>query len=81
MNIPSERIDAFTEQLARRAEETGQVLFDGQWMTVEEAEQRYRRLKLDSGLKIAELVIALALMFIGSIMPFVLLAIVGGIAA
>ena len=79
MNNSSDRINRLTEKLALHAEESGQILFDGQWMTVEEAEQQYRHEELDGKFKQAELIFALALLFIASLLPFTLLAIVGGL--
>ena len=79
MNNSSDRINRLTNKLARHAEETGHILLDGQWMTVEEAEQQYRHKELDGKLKRMELVFVLALLFFASIMPFALLVGVGGI--
>jgi len=80
MNNSPDQSNRLIEKLALRAEETGQVLFDGQWMTIEESEQLYRRMKLDGRLKQAELVFAMMLLFFASVTPFVVLALVGGIA-
>ena len=79
MNIPSDRNKIFTQKLALRAEETDQVLFDSRWMTVQESAYHYRRLKQDSTLKVAEMIIFFMLMFFGAMMPFAVLALLGGI--
>jgi len=79
MNTPSDRSKTFTQKLALRAEETGQVLFDSHWLTVQESTQSYHRLKRDSKLKVVELTIIFILMFFGAIMPFAILALLGGI--
>ncbi len=80
MNIPSDRNKTFTRKLAMHAEKMDQVLFNSHWLTVEEATQRYRQLKWGSMLKVVELIIVFILMFFGALMPFALLALLGGIA-
>lgn len=69
----------FTRKLTLRAEETGQVLFDGHWQSVREAEQRYRQLKLKSLLKVMEMLVILLLMLGISLAPIVILRLLGGI--
>jgi hypothetical protein len=79
MNIPSDQNKIFTRKLALRAEETDQVLFDSHWMTVQETAHHYHRLKRDSTLKVAELTIFFMLILFGAMMPFAILALLGGI--
>lgn len=79
MNIRSDQNETFTQKLALRAKKTDRVLFDNHWLTVQEAAQHYRRLKRDSMLKIVELTILFFLMFFGAMIPFAVLALLGGI--
>jgi len=69
-----------TARLTQHADETGQILFDGEWLPIAEAEQEYRRLERDGKVKIAEMIFIFTLIFIAANMPFIVLAALGGIA-
>ena len=77
----SEQTQTFTQKLVRHAKETDEVLFDGQWLSSQEAEQLYHRLERDSVQRVAELAVLFFLMFIAAMMPFAVLKGLGGIVS
>jgi len=79
MNTTSDGKMTFSQKLAERAERAEQVLFENQWLTAEEARQQYRKLRLDSTVKVAELILFLMLILFGTAIPFAVLALLGGI--
>lgn len=77
---PSEQLESLTRKLAVHAEESDQVMFDGKWLTVEEAQQSYPRLQWESTLKFVEMLIFFFFLFVAVMMPFALLGLLGGLA-
>jgi hypothetical protein len=79
--ILARRNRRFRKKLEQYAESSGRMLFDSKWMSEEEATEKFRALNRDSKLKIVEVSVLLVIMFFGTLMPFAVLAILGGIAA
>jgi hypothetical protein len=75
----SDRIKTLTRKLALRAEETNKVLFDGRWLSAEEAVKRYRRLEWESRLKVAEMVLLFFFAIFVLMIPVAILKGLGGI--
>jgi len=71
----------FTEQLAERARTTEKVLFEGRWVSLHEAERGYRRLKWRSRLKLVELLVLFVFMAIATLVPLIVLQVLGAIVA
>ena len=78
---PSDQVEAFTRKLTQYAAESDLVLFNGQWLTAEEARIRYRRLQWESTLKFVEVVVLFIFLFFVVLMPFTFLGLLGGLAA
>ena len=74
---PRER--EFVAWLTKRTEESNDVLFEGRWVSEQEAAQRYRRLQWRSRRRILELGGLGLLVFVLTFVPFLVLAILGGI--
>jgi len=78
--VPSAQVESFTRKLTRYAEKSDLVLFDGQWVSAQEARRRYRRLQWESTLKFLDMVILFIFMFFVVLMPFTFLGLLGGLA-
>jgi hypothetical protein len=75
-----DRIQAFQHKLASYAQQTDQVLFDGHWLSAEDAFRRYRRLRWGSWLKILEMVLLFFFALQLVMIPVAVLALFGVIA-
>jgi hypothetical protein len=75
----ADRAQALRGRLVSHARRIDKVLFEGRWLSAEEAFLRYRRLRWESWLKIVEMLLVFFFALLFLMIPVVVLAIFGGI--